>query len=89
MTRVLRGNDVPCNRAVIGFSRAILSKKKGDSNKSKHEEQMGDIADMIAAKYGGGNSSKNKKRAGKKNKGKENSSVWLCISGGWLANCVV
>ena len=63
----------------VELDRAILAKKQGSSNKSKHEEQMGDIAAMIAAKYGG-KSSGSKKRSGKKNKGKENKSVWSLLS---------
>ena len=68
--------------------RAILAKKQGSSNKSKHEEQMGDIADMIAAKYGG--KREPKKRSGKKKKGKENTVTnMLPIRQDELSSCAV
>jgi len=56
------------------LERAIMAKRQGPtSNKSKHEDQMGDIAAMLAEKYGGGNNDTKKKKKKKKlTAGKEN-----------------
>ena len=65
-------------QGLMRLHRAIMAKRQGPtSNKSKHEDQMGDIAAMLAEKYGGGNNDTKKKKKKKKKltAGKENTVI--------------